>query len=407
MVSIKRKMNHSTQKTNLITGNLIYQIQTNLVHLSLLLVRQLQLDNRYKLENKKIMKKAINTLSIFILFMLVCSTGNAQIESTIFNPKNRNSRVGDAYFFTNRALKVNKDNSYTFENNFTDKTNTLYFCSYCFETDSIEVNSRSINYSDDYPTGKIENNLFYGAYNFHRLERGIKNFYIVVGGYGKSFDKQIHSYTKRLKKTYGDSLFNSAVIDVFAWGTEDKAYKYYNAVRKSKNGANDFAIYQHMLDEFMSDEEFWKTNPKDIKFTILFSSMGNNMFKEYLEERARQKIPLVKTYSRILFVGSVAPRNSFEKGHAFHNLHEMADTVDVFMNSKDILLKLSSAAHLKNRIGNKGPKNPDELPDYINLIDIKGIITIKDMAGLGHDYILTNPILQDELLNKIVTSVEK
>jgi len=345
-------------------------------------------------------------IGIFV-FMFSAFSGFAQIETTTFTFKNRNSKESDAYFFTNRPIQVNKDNSYTFLNNSTDKTNTLYFCSYDFETDSIEVNSRTINLSDEYPRDKTKHNLFYGAYKFHRLERGIKNYYIIVGGYGKSFKKQIHSYTKRLKTTYGDSLFNAAVIDVFAWGTEDKAYKYYNAVRKSKNGANDFAIYQHMLDEFMSDEEFWLNNPKDIEFTILFSSMGNNMFKEYLEERARQKIPLVKTYNRILFVGSVAPRNSFEKGHAFHNLNEMTDSVDIFMNSKDILLKLSSVAHLKNRIGNKGPKNPDKLPDYINLIDIKGIITIKDMSGLGHDYILTNPILQDELLNKIVTNVEK
>ena len=150
-----------------------------------------------------------------------------------------------------------------------------------------------------------------------------------------------------------------------------------------------------MLDDFMSDEEFWKNNPRDISFTILFSSMGNNMFKEYLEERERQGIPLVKTYSRILFVGSVAPRNAFEEGKAFHNLHEMADTVDVYVNSKDILLKLSSVAHLKNRMGNKGPKNPEELPAYINVIDIKKMITMKDMGGLGHDYILTNPVLQD------------
>lgn len=353
------------------------------------------------------MTNKVKSLIFVSLFIIQFFTGNAQVETTVFSYDINKTRENDAFFFTNRPLQVNDDNSFTFLNNFTDKTNTLYFCSYDFESDSIELNYRTINISNKYPREKIKHNFFYDAYKHHRLERGIKNFYIIVGGYGKSFNKQIHSYMERLKTTYGDTLFGHAVIDIFAWGTEDKSYKYYNAVRKSKNGANDFAIYQHMLDDFMSDEEFWKTNPKDIQFTILFSSMGNNLFKEYLEERDRQKIPLVKTYERILFVGSVAPRNSFEKGHAFHNLHEMADSVDVFMNSKDYLLKLSSVAHLKNRMGNKGPRNPETLSDYINIIDIKKIITIKDMSGLGHDYILTNPILQDELLNRIVTNVEQ
>lgn len=349
------------------------------------------------------MRLTVKLIALLVVFG--ANTAYAQLEITNFVSSQTISE-SDAYFFTNRPIKVNKDNSYTFLNRSTDKTNTLYFCAYDFETDSISVNYRALNPYNDYPNQKIKHNLFYESYKYHRLERGIKKYYIIVGGYGKSFKKQINSYMKRLKSSYGDSLFDKAVIDVFAWGTEEEAYKYYNAVRKSKNGASDFAIYQHMLDEFMSDSVFFKTNPKDISFTILFSSMGNYMFKEYLEDRARKNIPLVKTYKRILFVGSVAPRNSFEKGNAFYNLHEMTDTVDVFVNSKDILLKLSSVAHLKNRMGNKGPKKPDELPGYINVVDIKDIITMKDMSGLGHDYVLTNPVLQDELLNTANRNIE-
>jgi hypothetical protein len=374
---------------------------------SILIISYLESDSKDSVMNKKLYqrKKKTRITSLLLVFLIINFTGNAQLESTIL-ATSRNTNVNDALFFTNRPIQVNEDNSYTFLNKSTDKTNTLYFCSYDFETDSIYVNARTINLSDKYPTEKPKYNLFKESYNYHRLERGIKKYYIIVGGYGKSFQKQVQSYMKRLKANYGDSLFNKAVIDVFAWGTEEEAYKYYNAVRKSKNGAADYAIYQHMMDDFMSDSVFWKNNPKDISVTILFSSMGNNMFKEYLEERARQNIPLVKTYSRILFVGSVAPRNAFEEGKAFHNLHEMADTVDVFVNSKDILLKLSSVAHLKNRMGNKGPKKPDELPGYINVIDIKNIITMKDMSGLGHDYLLTNPVLQEELLDAINANLD-
>ena len=339
-----------------------------------------------------------------IVFILL-STGlgiNAQLETTILGNSN-NPSLQKAIFFTNRPLIVREDSTYTFQNKFTDQSNTLFFCSYNFNTDSIELYYRAINLSDNYPTEKMQNNFLYDIYKYHRLERGIKNFYVVVGGYGKSFDKQVNSYMQRLKSNYGDTLFNKALITVFAWGTEDDAYQYYRAVRESKKGAADFAIFQHMLDEFVSDSLFFQNNPKDFHITILFSSMGNNLFKEYLERREAQNIPLVKTYYNILFVGSVAPRNSFEEGNAFENLHQMADSVGVFVNSKDILLKMSSVAHLKSRLGNKGPKNEDDLPDYINVYHIEDIITKQDMAALGHDYLLTNTVLQDALLSGIDT----
>ncbi|MGC9343450.1 MAG: hypothetical protein ACP5E3_12170, partial [Bacteroidales bacterium] len=58
-------------------------------------------------------------------------------------------------------------------------------------------------------------------------------------------------------ENYGDAVFDRALIKVFAWGTEDNAHQYFRAVRKAKNGASDFAIFQHMLDEFISDTVFF------------------------------------------------------------------------------------------------------------------------------------------------------
>lgn len=335
-------------------------------------------------------------LFLFILVSLGFD-GYAQIETTILE-KSVSFGLQKSVFFTNRPLVVREDSSYTFQNKFTDQSNTLYFCSYCFDNDSIEVYYKAINPSVQYPTEKLKYNIFYDIYKHHRLERGIRKFYIIVGGYGKSFEKQVQSYMKRLKSTYGDSLTNKALIAVFAWGTEDDAVQYYNAVRESKKAAADFAIYQHMLDEFISDSDFFSQNPKDFHITILFSSIGNNLFKEYVQHREAQDIPLLKTYYRILFFGSVAPRNSFEEGKAFENLNQMADSVDVFVSSKDILLKMSSVAHLRSRMGNKGPRKEDELPAYINVHHIEEMITKEDMAALGHDYLLTNEALQYSIM---------
>jgi esterase/lipase superfamily enzyme len=332
-------------------------------------------------------------------------SGYAQIRTEILNPS-REANKSNALFFTNRPLVVDKDSSITFKNHSTKQTDTLYFCAYNFDYDSIELNYKAVNLSDKYPSGEINHNIVYDIYEYHRLERGIKNFYIIVGGYGKSFKKQVHSYMKRLKSHYGDTLFNKAVIVTFAWGTENDAYQYYNAVRKSKKGAADFAIFQHMMDEFISDSVYFQTHPNDLTIDILFSSMGNDLFKEYLETRKTQKIPLVKVYNRIIFIGSVAPRNSFKKGKAFYNLDQMTDSVDVYVNLKDVPLALSSLLEFGGRMGNRGPKNEEELPDYINVIHVGNILTSDDLSGLGHDYLLTNPVLQEEILTDINENIE-
>jgi hypothetical protein len=351
-------------------------------------------------KKKEYMRKPIKTISVFIKCMLIYTISQGQIETTILE-KSPVMSPQKAIFFTNRPLIINEDSTITFQNKFTDKSNTLYFCSYQYDTDSIEVFYKAVNSSDKYPSEKLAYNFMYDVYKYHRLERGIKNFYTIVGGYGKSFEKQVHSYMKRIKAAYGDTLFNKALISVFAWGTEDDAYQYYHAVREAKKGASDFAIYQHMLDEFVSDSVFFADNPRDFKINIVFSSMANKLFLEYLENRKKQGIPLIKAYNNITFLGSVAPRDSFEEGKAFYNLNQMTDSVKVFVNSKDILLKMSSAAELKNRLGNKGPKNEEELPDYIKVYHIKDIITKKDMSGLGHDYLLTNDELHDIIIKRL------
>lgn len=342
------------------------------------------------------MKNKRKILLIFVYSLFIFES-SAQIETTIFDLNTVND-INTVPFFTNRILQVNEDNSFTFKNSSTDQTNTLYFCNYNYETDSIGIRLRAVNYSDEYPTENLKNNFIYDIYENYRLKKGIKVFYVVVGGYGKSFDKQVHDYMKRLKSSYGDSLFNKAVVSVFAWGTQDKSYRYYNALKVARRSAADFAIWQHMLDEFMSDSVYWETHPKDFKIGIMFSSMANELFRSYILERQRQNIPLVKTYSGITFVGSVAPRDVFEEGKAFHNLNQMADTVRVIVNKKDVLLKMSSVAHLKNRLGNLGPKRPGKLPDFVVVSDISNLMTIEDMKRMGHDYVLTNPIFKDAML---------
>jgi len=347
------------------------------------------------------------SFSKILILTLIATSSFAQIKTDVY--KIPDSWNKDHFmFFTNRTLEKNDDGSVDFKKHTTKQTNTLYFCRYDFNKDSIDIQYKLTNTTPDkYPTGKIENNPFYSFYEKQRIERGIKNFYFVVGGYGKNFDKQVNSYMQRLKNTYSDSLFNKAAVIVFAWGDEGHAWRYYNGVRASRRGAADFSIFQHMLDEFVSDTTYFKTHPNDLTIDILFSSMGNYMFKDYLEERKKQKIPLVKTYNKIILLGSVTSRHSLEKGHAFYGLGEMTNTVEVYVNHKDALLFMSGLMHLSPRLGRKGPKNKDLIEKHVKVFDITETITIDDLPGVGHDYLLTNDLFQHEVLENINENIDE
>ena len=345
-------------------------------------------------------------LLIIIFLSLSVIPGFAQLETQIINPV-ENWNEDHFMFFTNRTLINNEDGSVSFKKHTTKQTNTLYFCRYDFEKDSIEIQYKTINKNPDtYPTDSTNYNPFYSFYEHQRIKRGIKNFYFIVGGYGKSFDKQVNSYMQRIKSTYADSLFQRVAIIVFAWGDQDRFWRYYNGEKVSKNGAADYAIFQHMFDEFITDTTYFKTHPNDITVDIAFSSMGNHLFQDYLEERKRQKIPLKKVYHRIILFGSVTSRTSLEEGHAFYDLDQMANYLDVYVNKKDILLRMAGLMDLSPRLGRKGPKHEDELADYINIIHMEDRITIDDLLGLGHDYLLTNDNLKEEILEDINKNIE-
>ena len=343
-----------------------------------------------------------NKILILLLLSLATTVFSfAQLETQIIKPS-ENWDKDHFMFFTNRKLINNKDGSISFKKNTTKQTNTLYFCRYDFANDSIEVQYKTVNLSPNkYNTDSIKYNPFYSFYEHQRIGRGIKNYYFVVGGYGKNFKKQVNSYMQRIKKNYADTLFEKAAVIVFAWGDEGHAWRYYNGVRASKRGAADFAIFQSMLDDFVSDTTYFKTHPNDITISIAFSSMGNYLFKDYLEERKRQNIPLKKVYSRIILLGSVTSRHSFEEGFVFSDLDQMTDSLDVYVNRKDALLWMASLMHMSPRLGRRGPKYEDKLKSYINVIHMGDRITLDDLPGLGHDYFLTNFNLKEEILHDI------
>jgi esterase/lipase superfamily enzyme len=268
------------------------------------------------------------------------------------------------------------------------------------------VKYRAENTANEYPTEKVEGNIFYKIYHDLYVNKGIRQFFIVIPGYSKTFHKQVYDYIFRLKQIYADTLAQKTVILTYAWGNEWRAPLYYSAKRSSKKGAHDYAIFQHMLEDFLTDSVFFKKHQSDFTINLMCSSMGNQLFKNYLKEREKKQIPLIKVYDKIVFMGSDASWDSFEESKGFHNIHQLTDSVYVYVNTEDMPLQFSQMLNPKPRMGLMGIKNVDESPDYIRIFNISGIISDEDLAGLGHDYLLRNPILKEQLINYLTLSVK-
>ena len=241
-------------------------------------------------------------------------------------------------------------------------------------------------------------NIFYGIFENLRIKRNIRNLIFVVPGYGKTFDQQINDFMFRLKQSYSDSLQGSSAIILFAWGDQSVAPFYHKGRRVASRVANDFSIFQQMLESFQADSAYFKDKNNDLTYTLVCTSMGNQLLKDYLIKREKQGIDLVKTYDRIVMIGSDAACDSFEEGKGFDHITAMTDYVSVLVNRKDGPLTLSQYMNMKNRMGKSGPTNLNRLPENIKVWDVTGLIAWQDLPAMGHDYLLRNSEIRDQLL---------
>ncbi len=334
------------------------------------------------------MRKFLYT--IFFL-CLISESLQAQIETHWIDTTTHKERML-GFFFTNRPIKETNDGTVTFRNRWTRQTGNLYFSLYNFESDSILLKYRAFKTCDKkvYPTEPVDNNIFYKIYDNLRIGKGIKKFVFVIPGYGKTFEKQLTDFMFRLQKVYGDTLSEKTAIITFAWGDQSVAPFYYKGKRAANRAANDFSIFQHMLEDFVTDSVFFANNPNDLSLNLMCTSMGNQLLKRYLIKREKQGIDLVPVYKKIAFIGSDVGVDSFEKGKGFHNLTQMTDSVFVYVNRRDVPLYISQYMNMKLRMGRAGVTNPGELPSSVLVIDLTKLISWEDLPAMGHDYLLRN-----------------
>jgi hypothetical protein len=330
-----------------------------------------------------------------LLLALIPLDGIAQIDTHWIDTTTHAERTL-GFFFTNRPQKKSNDGSAAFRNRWVRQTKNLYFCLYDFQKDSIMLKYRATKTCDKkvYPTAAVDSNIFYTVYKNLRIDKGITDFVFVIPGYAKTFKKQLNDFMYRLQKSYADTLSERTAIITFAWGDQSVSQFYYKAKRSANRAANDFAIFQHMLEDFLGDSAFFAQNPDDLSIYLMCTSMGNQLLKRYLIKREKQGIDLVPVYDKMVFIGSDAGIDSFEEGKGYHNLMQMTDSVTVYVNRRDWPLTMSQYMNMKLRMGRGGISNLDELPPTVKVRDVTDVISWEDLPALGHDYLLRNKELK-------------
>jgi len=344
--------------------------------------------------------RTLRILTLALSFLLVIPMqGGAQILTQwLDTTSNQDQNFG--YFFSNRPLKKSEEGVTAFRNRWTRQTGNLYFCTYDYGSESIQLKYQASKTGglEEYPTEPVQDNFFYNIYDNLVLKKGIQSLIIVIPGYGKTFKQQLNDFMFRIDQNYTDSLAGNMAIVLFAWGDQSVAPFYHKGRRAANRAANDFAIFQHMLEDFLADTSYMKAHPAFITYTLLCTSMGNQLLKRYMIKREKQDIGLVRTYDRIVMIGSDAACDSFEEGKGFHNITELADRITILVNRIDGPLFLSQYMNMKIRLGRSGPTNLNELPENIYVYDVTGVIAWQDMPALGHDYLLRNQEIRNQLI---------
>jgi len=322
-----------------------------------------------------------------------------QIKVVEFDSSHR-SLKNKALFFTNRPMQNGKAGKVGFKNRWSKESGELHFGWYNYKTDSIDLFYRATKATENkaYPTKAVTNNIFYDIYDKIRIDRNINHLVILIPGYGKTFKVQTHNFMRKVRERYADSLRKDAAFATYAWATESDFLFYFRGKRVAKRGAHDFAIFQHMLEEFQADSAFFATHPNDMSIHLVCLSMGNRLLKHYLKKRDKQGIPVRKSYDNIVLLGADINWNSFHEGKGLDELGKMTDTITLVVNKKDALLQFASIINPTNRMGAKGLKHEEDAPENLFVVHIEEHMSKEDFPGLGHDYFLRNPWIRDEIV---------
>ena len=128
---------------------------------------------------------------------------------------------------------------------------------------------------------------------------------------------------------------------------------------------------------------------------IMAHSMGNYVLRHVLQELCKitgGRIP--QLFDEIILIAADEDEDSFEHKNKFKFLPELARRISVYFNKADIPLIISDLfIGNMDRLGSKGPRQPDKIPANISLINCKNVAK----GLLEHDYHKTEPVVRRDI----------
>jgi hypothetical protein len=348
------------------------------------------------------MNKSMIFLSSLMMLMPAIS---AQIETEWMDTA---TYPGSSHllFFTNRPMIINDSGFTDFVDKYQYSTDTLTFGTYHPEADTFSIKFRAEYKGEEIRPVPSEFNFLYKVYDDMVVDKGIRHFEIMIPGYAKTFSNQRYDFMKRLKEIYADTLSYKVAFITYAWANEWRVLKYHKAKKSATAGAFDYYLFHHLLESFLYDTAFFQEHPRNFTIGLTCMSMGNELLKRFILEADAYGVELRKTYDHIMMIGSDASWDSFEPGQGFDRIDRLTDSVYLVMNRKDNPLIFSQVLNFKKRLGRHGPRKPWQAPDFLQTYDITGRLTMADMKGFNHDYLLRNTYLRNIIIDAYLMETE-
>lgn len=270
------------------------------------------------------------------------------------------------YFITNRFIDPTKDMSYWV---FCDPNN--------FSVGEAEIvkKFKRYNIKDESLNFYIKNNGKEKLdYLFNKLKE--ENLIILFHGFATSFENSLCNVLK-LKENFQKQNYNCNIV-VFSWASNGKVNG--SDYLEDQEDARKSAITASYLFEYI------KNNMNNKNLNVICHSMGNYLLR-HVYQLYKEDNEISKIFNSICLVEADEDYDTLEDNTGLKGIHKLAEKISIFYNHNDWVLKYSDFAFKNNdqRLGYKGPKNTNNLPSNIKLVDATQLVDKNQ-----HNYIYNN-----------------
>lgn len=210
--------------------------------------------------------------------------------------------------------------------------------------------------------------------------------FVYIHGYNTNWQNAVRS-AANLKKAYAHLNPN---VFLMSWPSDGlmgpKNIKEYHDDRDDAINSGK-AIYRGLmkLRDFLNDDESPACGQKIVLF---LHSMGNYVFRSALQAIIADTPPrdgLPKLFNVIISAAADEDNDAFSYQEKWGRIGELCGEMVVYTNKHDTaLLGSKLTKHNPDRLGNRGPSKPFDIPGNVSVVDVSKLDPLLDFVGHGY-----------------------